>query len=744
MNKRIERLRSLVLSGAYKKHRLPYQKHSILSETTKKLPFSIRKSMAFEKAAETMPLFLLEGDLLVGGKTIECLPDYITEEEIAYGNPNFETKGYNNLFDNCYNLGQDARGFGMINSSIPAYYKMLRLGIPGLLSAAEEKLKNTVDPSARDFYRSVVIANLAALKLMKRYELFLQKLIESEQNALRKVELEQMSENLHILQEGPPATYWQALQLIYFIQFLIWTEGGYLVPLGRLDQILFPFFEEDKKNGSLDDAAATELTEAFFIKLNYEIEYTHGENKKINSDTGQTITLGGVDPQTGADVSNALTLLMLEAKCDTRLTDPKIHLRVHKATPEIVWEKAAFLSSLGMGFPTYDNDGAIIPAFLRYPQYTLEDARDYAAAGCWEMSVQGRSLNRNFGGPCSLRCLEWALNDGKYFLGTPSPETACGTINGRFGLQTGPAEWFDTFDKLFNAFKVQLKHHIDMMSSYVNRSMISPSPFYSSMMEDCLERGRDLSDGGARYLETDIQLSSLTNSADALCAIKILVYENREYSLRDFMTILQRNWDGHEALRQRILNKFPKFGNHQTEVDSLANDIAQYFAREVRKQYNTQGQPFRARLSGATSFVYGSQILGASADGRKARDFYGSNFSPMMGAEKNGPTAIILSCSEIDFSECAGGAVLDLKFHPSALSTQESRQKFIDLIKVYFTNGGLQTQINVIDNKVLIDAKKHPDDYSDLIVRIWGFSTYFTALPEKFQDHLIERSTLGL
>ena len=258
-----------------------------------------------------------------------------------------------------------------------------------------------------------------------------------------------------------------------------------------------------------------------------------------------------------------------------------------------------------------------------------------------------------------------------------------------------------------------------------------------------MEKGKDFDEYGVRYTETDFQLSALSNCADALYVIRKLVYEDHEFTLKEFTEILKNNWEGHEQLRQRILNEFPKFGNNVKEVDQIAAEIVAYYTREVTKHRNPGGHTYRARVSSATNYVYGSQILGASADGRKAREYYSDNLSPQMGADKNGPTAIVLSCGKVDFSHCSGGGVLDMKFHPSALASQEGRDKFIAMIKAYFQVGGLQVQINVLDNQVLLDAKKYPEKYPDLIVRIWGFSAYFVAIPEKFQDHIIARSTLA-
>ena len=743
MTNRINNLREFFFAGEHKKYRVEDLGLSILNDETKDLPFPIRKAMAFDLALEKMNIFLHEGDLICGGKTVYKLPRYITDEEIAWGNPNFECGGYNHGFDNCFNLGQDERGFGLNDSSIPAYYKILPMGIPALIVDAEARMAAPDDESKRNFYQSVIISNRAALKLMKRYEaLCLEQAAGAEGS--RKKELETMAANLAQLQCGAPQTYWQAVQLLYFIQFLIWVEQGYLVPLGRTDIYLNPFYLKDLENGTVTKDFALEILEAFFLKLNYEIDRTHGEDIRINSDSGQSITIGGCDPITGEPTYNEMTMMILDAKCDTSVTDPKIHLRVNAGTPEEIWQKAAYLNSLGGGFPTYENDDMIIPAFMSHPEYTLEHARDYAASGCWEMTIQGRALNRNVGGVCALRMVEYALNDGQYVLGIPGAETAKGLIDGRYGLKTGNLEWFNTYDKFFNAFKVQMKHYIDMVSSYVNRSMLSPSPFYASMMEGTMESGKDFDDWGTIYNETDFQLASLSNAADALYAIRKLVYEDKEYTLREFNDILLSDWEGHEDLRQRIINDFPKFGNNNAEVDAIANDIVAFYVQEVTKHRNAAGQTYRARISSATSYVYGSRILGASADGRKARDFYSDNLSPMMGTEKNGPTGVILSCGNLDVSKCAGGEVLDIKFHPSALSSQEGRDKFIALLKAFCKVGGMQTQINVLDNKVLLDAQKHPENYRDLMVRIWGFSAFFTQIDKHWQDHIIARTAHNL
>ena len=740
MTDRIHNLRELFFSAAHKQYRVDDLGMSILTDETKNLPFAIRKAMAFDCALCNMNIFLLEGDLLCGGKTVYKLPTYVTEEEIAWGNHNFETKGYNHAFDICFNLGQDERGFSRIDSCVPAFYKVVPQGVPGLIAEAQSRMAETEDENKIIYYQSVIIAQTAVLKLMKRYEVLCLEQAAAAKD-IRKAELKQMAANLAQLQIGPPQTYWQAVQLYYMLQFLVWVEEGYLVPLGRTDLILDPFYQKDLADGTLTKEFAFEILEAFFLKLNYEVDKTHGE-VPTNSDSGQSVTIGGCDPVTGEPTYNDMTMMILDAKCDTAVTDPKIHLRVSTNTPDEIWKKAAYLNSLGGGFPTYENDDAIIPAFMSYSEYTLEHARDYAASGCWEMTVQGRAQNRNHGIVCALRMVEWALNNGNFALGLPNPVNAQGLIDDRYGLKTGNLEWFNTYEKFFNAVKVQMKHYLDMATSYANRSMMSPSPFYSSIMDGTLDSGKDFCDFGTIYNETDFQLAALSNAADALYTIRRLVYQEKRYTLRQLNEILLANWEGYEDLRQEVLNEFPKFGNNNAEVDAIANEILQHFVQEVRKHHNAAGKTYRPRVSSATGYIWHAQMLGASADGRKARDVYSDNLSPMIGAAKNGPTAIVLSCGNLDFSQCAGGAVLDMKFHPSAVDTEEGREKFIAMLKAYCKVGGLQTQINVLDNKVLLDAQAHPENYRDLMVRIWGFSTYFTQIDKCWQDHIIARTTL--
>ena len=742
MNDRIKELRNLLFEGTHKKYRVEDLKVSILNEETLNAPFGIRKAMAFDKCCELAPIFIQPGELIVGGKTVYKLPEYITRREIENGPGYSEVHGYTDLFGFVHNLCQDERGYGVCNSSVPAYYKYLPIGLPGMLRKAEEGYRDAQDEAQKAFYESARIVLGALQKLIGRYEQLAEKLNGETTDVARKGELAKLITVLKRIQTEPPEDFYEALQLLYFIQFSIWMEGGYLVPLGRMDQYLYLYYRQGIESGRYTKETMCELLECMFIKLNYEIDRTHGEDIRFNSDTGQTVTIGGIDPVTGKDVTNELSYMLMDIKLDLRITDPRIHLRLHAGSPDAIWEKAAELTAAGMGFPTYDNDEAIFKALSGHQEYSMEDIRDYVGSGCWEIVVQGKSQNRNLGDIDCLRSLEWALNDGKNVL--PINENAVGLVQGRWGIRTGPAASMETFTDLMNAFKAQMKHNIDRIACNCNAGRLSPSPLYAVFLEDCLERGKDISDGGCRYYETDFQLSSLSNCADALYTIKKLVYEEGRYSLEELNEILRNNFDGHEDLRQEMINKLPKFGNDNDEVDAIAAEIVAYFSREVTKHKNSYNGPYRARISSALGYVSIARGLGASADGRKQSDFYATNLSAGLGAEHNGPTGVIKSCGKLCTEGLAGGEILDMRLHPNALQTEENRKKFIALVKAYFKLGGLQVQFNVIDNKTLIDAKAHPEKYPDLLVRVWGFSAYFIAIPEDYQDQIIARAALGI
>lgn len=746
MNKRIQYLRDLLKDKSHHKYRKNELGVSILNDNTRKMPFVIRKALSFKYALEHMPIFIQKKELIVGGRTVYSLPEYVTVEEKDNGIKDFEDEGYDNVFDIHYNLGQDERGYGRPDGDPPNYQRLLEEGFPAFKKRLLEKLKDERDNKKIEYYKAVKIAYEGLEILINRYAELAENIAKDKEGE-ESAELMAIAKNCRTLLKEKPKNTWQAVQLMYFVQFLSWTEDAYLVPIGRLDQILYPFYKNDVQlTKALSEEDVKELIECFYIKLNYEIDKTHGKAGKFESDTGQTVVIGGLDPKTGKDATNELTYMIIEICEDLHLTDPKLHIRFHKNTPEKLWDKAVYLASLGMGFPTFDNDEAIMKALEKIGSeyYSKEDILDYGISGCWEIIVPGKTSFRQCCNFDMLQPLEWTLNRGYFFRDLNRKASGPFEDPKQWGLNVGELQSFTSFEDLLDAYKKQVRFSVMMNAYYIIRSRVTHQPFLSSFIDDCLDKGMDINEGGVRYNETDMQACSLANAADSLFIIKKIVFDEKKYPLEKFIEIVKNNYEGHEDLRQEIKNKYMHFGNDNEEADVIAKDIIEFFADEYNRYTNSLNGPFRARISGATSSVFFSTVLGPSPDGRHLGDFLAHNASPQAGCAKEGPTAIVKSLTKVDSSKFAGGEILTLKFNPEAVKTQSGLDGMKNIIKTYFDMGGLQLQTNVIDTKTLRAAQENPEQYKDLIVRVWGFSTYFVSLPKEYQDQIIQETEVGV
>jgi pyruvate-formate lyase len=746
MNERINQLHGLLKEKSHHQYRKDDLGVSILDVETSSRAFVIRKALSLKKAFEQMPIFIQEGELIVGGRTVYKLPEYVLPKEIEDGNPNIEDEGYDNVFNIHHNLGQDERGYGRPDGDPPHYFRIVRDGFPSYKQRVQRKLNDSTDKTEREYYEAVLIGYEGFEILVERYARLAEEKAK-DQEGNRSAELMRVAKVCRNIIAGKPHDMWEALQLIYFVHLSCWTEDSYLVPVGRLDQILFEAYTNDvKETGQATDEDIKELIECFYIKLNYEIDKTHGKSGKFESDTGQTVVLGGLDPDTGEDASNELTLLCLDICEELHLTDPKVHMRLHPKTKENVWDKAVHLASLGMGFPTFDNDEAIFKALRNVgPGYYSErDILDYGISGCWEVIIPGRTSFRQCCNFDMLQVLEWTLNRGRFFRDVQ--RTSVGPFEDpvQWGLDLGDLQEFTSFSELLTAYKKQLRFAVMMNANHIIGSKMTHQPFLSSFIDDCIDRGKDINEGGVRYNETDMQACSMANAADSLYIIKKFVYDEKRFSLLEFFSIIRQDYQNHEDLRLEILNKYPHYGNDNDEVDSIAKEIIECFADEYNRYTNSANGPFRARISGATSTVYFSTVLGPSADGRHQGDLLAHNASPQAGLAKNGPTAIVNSLTKIDTSKFGGGEILTLKFTPRAVQGKTGEEGLKHLIKTYFKLGGLQLQTNVVDSAVLLDAQEHPEAHKDLIVRVWGFSTYFVSLPKSYQDQVINEVELGV
>jgi len=745
MNNRIKNLKELFLTNSHNKYSLDKFDGTILDKDTKDLPLNIRKALAFKKAVEEMPVYIQEEELIIGGRTIFNLPRYHIKKEIE------ESKKSNNniydlVFNNVYNESIDETGDHVSDTNPPNYGKIIKNGLQWYWDFADDRLnEDNLDAGQVNYYKSVKIVIEGAQSHIRRYiELIDKKIKEEKLLDKRGRELVKIRKDINYIIINPPKTFFQAVQLIYFIHTLLWVEAVCLVSLARLDQILWPLYKKDLKKGIMTEDRALEIIECFIIKLNHEVDRPNSKFTWLKGDTGQAVTVGGTkEGNMNKSGENDLTFIILKAIEELGLIDPHLHVRIMKNSDEKIWDKILNLIYLGRNTLLLDYDDNIKRALKKVKIYPEQEIADYSGAGCWEVIIGGKSSYRQCGTIELLRPLEWLLHKGHNPIDKDIKRKP--NIDNKYiGINIGNLDKYRTFEEFKDAYKVELRYYILTVVSNIIKTRLAYNPFISTFVDDCMNVGRDIKDGGARYKETDLQASSLANITDSLFTIKSIVFEEKEIMLEDLAKILKDNFCGNENLRQKIINKLPKYGNGIKEVDDIAKEIVEFFASELTRYTNGWGGPFRARIVGVDSYVNNINWIGATPDGRKIGDYTSYNMSPQLGCDKNGPTGIINTATNIDLSKFAGGSMLDLKFPKNLLATAENREKVKNLIKTYFKLGGLQLQFNVIDSDTLKDAQKHPEMYKDLIVRVWGFSAYFVELPKEYQDHVIKRTELGI
>ena len=531
---RIDRLKKRLMEREHFKCRV--KKELSLAKDTAHLPNIIRKAMALALLLKEMPIYIFPDELIVGCRTIFSFPDYLAEEELASGIP-VRDQTYSHPFDRPYNHCQDKRGYGVVEGTIPAHRNVLNMGILGLKQEAQTRREQSMATDEKrdrcDFYESMIIVADATISFGERFSALAKSMAEKETSPVRRGELETISRISKNVPAHPPESFYEAVQSIYLIHLITWCEGHFLVPLGRLDQYLYPFYRKDIERGTITGEKAQELLECLWLKLNADSDYTHGG---LESDTGQNVTLGGISPQ-GEDTTNELSYMCIKATAKLRLTEPKLMVRLHRNSPKKFWESTCELAKLGTGFPLFSNDDVVVGTLER-SGYSLTDARDYSNGGCWELVIPGRSNDRTHSGKVNfLQCLEWTLNDGKNLLDNQKLGLDCNT------------EDLKSFSHFMSAYKAQITHFVEQIVSYCNQACFSCAPFLSLTVDDCMEKGKDISSGGARYNNNGIFGSGAANTANSLLAIKKYVYDDRMMDLGNVGTILREDFANNELLR---------------------------------------------------------------------------------------------------------------------------------------------------------------------------------------------------
>ncbi len=618
--------------------------------------------------------------------------------------------------------------------------KIYRQGMLDFKAAIEAKLRDLddKDPDAlqkRQQWKAMQISADALVTFARRHSDRARQLADIEEDPARKRELERIAEVTHRVPAHAPRNFWEALQAYWFVHLAVITElntWDAFCP-GRLDQHLYPFYRGDLDSDELTPADARELLQCFWVKFN-----NHPAPPKVGVTLEESgtytdfanINIGGLKPD-GSDGVNEISYMLLEVVNEMRLTQPSSNIQVSKRSPNQFIRKAVEVIKGGFGQPSIFNTDAIISELLRQGK-SIEDARCGGTSGCVEAGAFGKEAYILTGYFNLTKVLEITLNDGI--------DPASGK---RIGVRTGDPRGFSSFEDLFDAYRTQLNHFIDIKieGNHAIEKMYAdtmPSPFLSLVIDDCIETGRDYNSGGARYNTNYIQGVGIGTISDSLSAIKYHVYDHGNITMDRLLTALAADYEDEEPLRQLLMNRTPRYGNDDDYVDDLMRSVFETFYQAVEGRPTMRGGTYRINMLPTTSHVYFGSVIGATPEGRKEGLPLSEGISPVQGADRAGPTAVIRSAGKMDQLR-TGGTLLNQRFAAGVLEG-EGLTKFVSLIRSYFRLDGHHIQFNVVDADTLRAAQREPEKHRDLIVRVAGYSDYFNHLNRKLQDEIISRT----
>ena len=595
------------------------------------------------------------------------------------------------------------------------------------------------DPLAYDQQEELKAMQICAAALVsfaERHARTALALARKEKNGQRKAELQHIAAVCRRVPAFAPRDFWEALQYYWFVHLGVTTELNTWDAFdpGRLDQHLEPFYTAGLSDGTLTREQAEELLHCFWIKFNNQpappkVGVTAAESGTY-TDFAQ-INVGGMRPD-GQDGVNEVSYLLLDVIEDMRLLQPSSSIQVSKKNPDRFIKRAARIIRTGFGQPSIFNADAIVQQLVRMGK-SLPDARQGGSSGCVEIGAFGKE-NYNLTGYFNIpKVLEITLHNGL------DPRTGK-TV----GLQTGALESLASYDQVCDAFARQMHYFIDIKirgNNVIERlyARYLPAPFLSLLTDDCVQSGRDYHDGGARYNTSYIQGVGMGSITDQLSAIKFHVFERQELSLAQLVAALDSDFAGEERLRQMLINKTPRFGNDDDAADDILRSVFELYFGMIDGRPNTKGGQYHINLLPTTCHVYFGSVMGASAEGRLAGKPLSEGISPVQGADRHGPTAVLKSAAKLDHLR-TGGTLLNQKFTPSLLSGDEGLDKLVQLVRAYFKLDGHHIQFNVVDAATLRAAQQHPEQHRDLIVRVAGYSDYFCDLSLALQEEIITRT----
>lgn len=670
------------------------------------------------------------------------------------------------------------------------YEEVLAIGYKGIIDKAQAELDrcqvgdgNYVKKS--HFLKAVILSCQAVIEYAERYAELASQMAAECTDPVRKQELLQISQNCSRVPANGATSFYEACQSFWFVQQLLQIESsGHSISPGRFDQYMYPYYKADLDKGIITRESAQELLDCIWVKLNdlNKVRDAASAEGFAGYSLFQNLIVGGQDKD-GNDVTNDLSVMCILASMHVHLPMPSLSIRVWNGSPHELLIKAAELTRTGIGLPAYYNDEVIIPALLNRG-LTLADAREYNIIGCVEPQKAGKTdgwHDAAFFNMC--RPLELVFSNGM-------------DKGELVGIQTGDVTKMTTFEEFYDAYKKQMEYCISLLVNADNAIDVAhaervPLPFESCMVDDCISRGLSVQEGGAIYNFTGPQGFGIANMADSLYAIRKLVYEDKKVSMEEYKEALAWNYDKgldkqsvkdisemilkgmqdggmnvtedtakavlttvmrlkptEEQLRRfteihHMIDEVPKYGNAIDDVDYFARDVAYTYTRPMQKYHNPRGGQYQAGLYPVSANVPLGGQTGATPDGRYAHTPVADGVSPSAGKDVKGPTAAATSVSRLDHFIVSNGTLFNQKFHPSALAGREGLEKFVSLIQTFFDQKGMHMQFNVVDRETLLDAQKHPEKYSHLVVRVAGYSALFTTLSRSLQDDIIRRTEQG-
>ena len=607
------------------------------------------------------------------------------------------------------------------------------------IQASLAKIDYLYDPLAYEKQEELRAMHIAAGAIITYAERHTEKALElaaKEKNERRKDELLKIAKICRRVPAHAPQNFWEAIQYYWFVHLGVTLELNTWDAFspGHLDHHLLPFYQQGLLEGELTRESAEELLQCLWIKFNNQpappkVGVT-AEESGTYTDFAQ-INLGGMRPD-GLDGVNEVTFLLLDVIEEMRLLQPSTSIQVSKKNPDQFIKRATEIIRTGFGQPSVFNADLIAEELIRMGKSIL-DARCGGSSGCVEVGAFGKE-NYNLTGYFNLpKVLEISLHNGVY------PKTGQS-----IGIKTGEPRDFQSMEEVFTAFEKQVNHFVDIKvrgNNVIERlfARFLPCPFLSILIDDCISKGKDYHDGGARYNTTYIQGVGVGTMTDALSSINYHIFDQKNLHMEEMLEALAANYEGYEPLRQQFLNRTPKYGNDDDRADGVMQRVFKIYYDAIDGRKNTKGGEYHINLLPTTVHIYFGSVTGATPDGRKAWMPLSEGVSPVQGADHKGPTAVLRSVAKMDHVR-TGGTLLNQKFTPQVLESEEGLDKLVQLIRGYFRMDGHHIQFNVVDGATLRLAQQHPEQYRSLIVRVAGYSDYFCDLSKTLQDEIIART----